>query len=63
MPQRIHIIKGNYNNIKITNSVFPLIKQIETSYGKSKATINASSLLGDEYKVLQVDVESYKLLD
>jgi hypothetical protein len=63
MPQRIRILKGNHNKIKIADSTFPLLKPVETVLGKSKATIDASSLLGDEYKVLQVDVEDYRILD
>jgi hypothetical protein len=63
MQQRIHILKGVYNKIRISDSTFPLIKPIETTYGKTKATIDASSLLGDEYKILQVEVEDYRLLD
>lgn len=52
-----------YNKIRISDSTFPLLKSVEITDGKSKATIDASSLLGDEYKVLQVEVEDYKLLD
>jgi hypothetical protein len=63
MPQRIRILKGIYNKIRISDSTFPLIKPVETVHGKTKATIDASSLLGDEYKVLQVDVEDYRILD
>jgi hypothetical protein len=63
MPQRIRILKGNHNKIKISDSTFPLLKPIETTYGKSKATIDASSLLGDEYKVLSVDVDDYRILE
>lgn len=63
MPQRIRILKGMYNKIRISDSTFQLLKPIETINGKTKATIDASSLLGDEYKNLQVEVESYKLLD
>jgi hypothetical protein len=63
MPQRIRILKGMYNKIRISDSTFPLLKPVEITDGKSKATIDASSLLGDEYKVLQVEVEDYKLLD
>jgi hypothetical protein len=63
MPQRIRILKGNYNKIRIADSTFPLLKPIETTYGKSKATIDASTLLGSEYKVLSVDVEDYRILE
>jgi hypothetical protein len=63
MQQRIRIIKGTYDKIKISNSTFPLLKPVETTYGKSKALVDASSLLGSDYKVLQVDVEDYQLLD
>lgn len=61
--QRIRILKGNYNKLKISDSTFPLLNEITTVNGKSKAIIDASSLLGDEYKVLQVEVEDYRILD
>lgn len=63
MHQRIRILKGIYNKIRISDSTFPLIKPIETIHGKTKATIDASSLLGAEYKILQVEVQDYRLLD
>jgi hypothetical protein len=63
MPQRIRILKGVHDKIRISDSTFQLIKPIETVHGKTKATIDASSLLGDKYKILQVEVEDYRLLD
>jgi hypothetical protein len=63
MPHRIRILKGKYNKIRISDSTFPLLKPVETIHGTTKATIDASSLLGDDYKILQVEVEDYRLLD
>jgi hypothetical protein len=63
MSQRIRILKGMYNKIRISDSTFPILKPLETSYGKTIAVVDASSLLGDEYKIVKVEVEDYKLLD
>jgi len=62
MTQRIHVLKGKYDNIKIANSVFTLLKPLESNYGKTKATIDASKLLGDNYKAIQIEIEDYQLL-
>jgi hypothetical protein len=63
MSKRIRILKGMYNKIRISDSTFPILKPLETSYGKTVAVVDASSLLGDEYKIVKVEVEDYKLLD
>lgn len=63
MSKRIRILKGMYNKIRISDSTFPILKPLETSYGKTVAVVDASSLLGDEYKNVKVEVENYKLLD
>ncbi len=63
MSKRIRILKGMYNKIRISDSTFPILKPLETSYGKTVAIVDASSLLGDEYKIVKVEVEEYKLLD
>ncbi len=63
MSKRIRILKGMYNKIRISDSTFPILKPLETSYGKTVAIVDASSLLGDEYKIVKVEVENYKLLD
>ena len=63
MSKRIRILKGMYNKIRISDSTFPILKPLETSYGKTIAIVDASSLLGNEYKIVKVEVEDYKLLD
>lgn len=63
MSKRIRILKGMYNKIRISDSTFPILKPLETSYGKTVAIVDASSLLGNEYKIVKVEVEDYKLLD
>ncbi len=63
MSKRIRILKGMYNKIRISDSTFPILKPLETSYGKTVAIVDASSLLGEEYKIVKVEVEDYKLLD
>jgi hypothetical protein len=63
MKNRILIIRGSYNKIRILDCVFTLIKPIDITNGKVTATINASSLLGPDYSKVDVNVEDYKLLD
>ena len=63
MHKRIRILKGLYNKLRISDSTFTLIKPIEIVNGVTTATIDASSLLGDKYKILEVEIEYYQLLD
>jgi hypothetical protein len=63
MKNRIRIIRGNYNKIRILDCVFTLIKPVDTTNGKVTAMVNASNLLGPEYSKVTVNVEDYKLLD
>jgi hypothetical protein len=63
MKNRIQIIKGNFNKIRISNCVFRLLKPLEISNGKITATVNASDLLGPEYSLVAINIQDYKLLD
>lgn len=63
MNNRIRIIRGQHNKIRILDCVFTLIKPIEITKGKVTATVNASDLLGPGYSKVTIDVEDYKLLD
>ena len=63
MHQRIKILKGSYDKIRISDSTFPLLAPLDYFYGKAKATVDASSLLGEDFKIIQVDVEDYVVLD
>lgn len=58
---KIHIIKGEFERIKISNSIFTLLKPVHTEYGRTTATVDASELLG--YSSIEIDVDDYKLLD
>jgi hypothetical protein len=60
---RILVIRGSVDNIKISNSVFSLIKPLDIDQGKITATVDASSLLGDKYTVTKISVIDYNLLD
>lgn len=59
---QLYVIKGTIGKIKISHAAFPLI-EINTNLGVTSALVDASDLLGNEYKKAQVIVESYKLLD
>lgn len=64
MTKRIKVIKGTYlKKNRISDCVFSLLKPLEFNHGKITATVDASNLLGEEYKLLKIDVEDYKLLD
>lgn len=63
MKKRIHILKGNYGKIRITDCVFMLLKPLDITKGITTAIVDASTLLGAEYAIVDVNVEDYKLLD
>lgn len=63
MKNRIRIIKGSYNKIRISDCVFSLLKPVDISDGKITATVNASDLLGPEFTSVAINVQDYKLLD
>jgi hypothetical protein len=43
--------------------VFVLLKPLDITNGKTTAIVNASDLLGDEYSIVAINVEDYKMLD
>ena len=63
MKNRIRIIKGNYNKIRISYCVFNLLKPLDVTDGRTTATVDASELLGPEYNKVVINVQDYKLLD
>jgi hypothetical protein len=64
MTKRIRVLRGTYaKNNRISDCVFPLIKPLEFNQGKIVAQVDASQLLGAEFKKLVIDVEDYKLID
>lgn len=64
MTNRIKVIKGTYlKKNRISDCVFSLVKPLEFNKGKVTAVVDASALLGSEFKILKIDVEDYKLLD
>ncbi|NDC22292.1 hypothetical protein EBZ57_02890 [bacterium] len=63
MKNRIRILKGKYNRIRISDCVFTLLKPLDITKGKVTAIVDASELLGPEYAIVAIDVEDYKLID
>lgn len=63
MKNRILIIRGSYNKIRILDCIFNLLKPVDISNGYITATVNASSLLGPDYTNVAINVQDYKLLD
>lgn len=63
MKNRIRILKGNHGRIRISDCVFVLLKPLDITNGKTTAIVNASDLLGDEYSIVAINVEDYKMLD
>jgi len=60
--KQIYIVKGYIGDIKISQASFPLIN-VNTHLGITTAVVDASSLLGDEYKTVTVDLHAYNILD
>lgn len=58
----INIIKGTYRDLKILNTTFPLLKPVETLKGHATALVDASSVLGSDFKKIIVNLEDYKCL-
>lgn len=57
---KITVIKGKYKNFKISNTTFPLLKPVETFRGHSTALIDASSILGEDFTRITVELEDYR---
>lgn len=58
---KITVIKGNYKSFKISNTTFPLLKPVKTIKGESTALVDASSVLGDGFNCIVVNLEDYKI--
>lgn len=57
---KITIIKGTYKNFKISNTTFPLLRPVNINKGYSTALIDASNILGEDFKKILVSLEDYK---
>jgi hypothetical protein len=62
MYKKINILKGRCGGIKISNSTFPLLKDVSEDKGVVTAQVDASSVLGNEFKNVLIEVEDYRLL-
>jgi hypothetical protein len=60
--KKIHIIKGAYDKFAIRDTVFPLIAPVRMSAGKTFAQVDASELLGKDFKNISIELNSYKEL-
>jgi hypothetical protein len=58
--KKITILKGSIDNIKIANTTLPLYN-IDTVNGVTSALVDASAVLGDEFKRVIVVLENYKI--
>lgn len=63
MKNRIHILKGRYQKIRVSDCIFTLLKPLNINKGNVTAVIDASTLLGPEYTNITIEVEDYRLLD
>lgn len=57
--KKITVIKGKLDNIRISNTTFPLY-DINTTKGVTTALVDAS-ILGDSFKRVSIVVDDYKL--
>lgn len=63
MKKRIRVLKGHYDKIRIMECTFPLLKPVDTSYGRTTATVDGSELFGQAFKSVIINVEDYRILD
>jgi len=58
--KKITVVKGSIDNIKISNTTFPLF-DISTTKGITIALVDASAILGDSFKRVTIIVDDYKI--
>lgn len=58
--KKITVVKGKIGKIKISNTTLPLF-EINTTKGVTTALVDASEVLGVDYKRVTIDVEHYRL--
>jgi hypothetical protein len=63
MSKKITIIKGKFGNIKIANTTFPLLRPVTEDKGIVTALVDASAILGDNFKSVLLEVEDYRSVD
>jgi len=63
MANKIYVIRGYLDKIRVSNTGFDLLKPVKTVGGLSTAVVDASQLLGDDNKYSRVVLEDYRLLD
>jgi hypothetical protein len=59
---KIRVLKGKYNDIKIKDCIFPIHKPVMYENGLATAEVDASSILGDDYKKIVIQLNDYKLV-
>jgi|TARA_R110000737_G_scaffold335613_1_gene354516 hypothetical protein len=63
MANKIYVIRGYLDKIRVSNTGFDLLKPVKTVGGLSTAIVDASQLLGNDNKYSRVVLEDYRLLD
>ena len=59
MQKFIRVEKGYCEDIKITKTDFPLLEEVRNEQGRMLAIVDASKVLGDSYKKVQMQVLDY----
>lgn len=59
---KIHIVKGKSKVGTISNTTFTLIKPLTYNKGVITAFVDATELLGSQYKSLEIEVLDFKEL-
>lgn len=63
MKNIIKIHKGHYKNFKIVNTAFPLLKPVISEKSGDSAWVDASEVLGEDFKKILVKLEDYTSLE
>jgi hypothetical protein len=61
MSNKITVIKGSYKKLKISNTTFTLLAPVRVDKGITTALVDASAVLGADYKRILVDIEDYRV--
>ena len=60
---KIKVVKGLINKkTKISNTVFTLLKPVETRNGTATAIVDASELFGKDFKYATIELSDYLIL-
>jgi len=62
IQMKILIIKGNIGSVRISNTTLPLLQPVDVHHQQASAIVDASSVLGDQFKRCTINLHLYRLI-